>query len=73
MDYLNLSPTFVPQKYLHVWGNTLFILCRTKKKKQIKRIVAGGFGKYEGATGYIEFEYVADNKAGPGYAIYHFY
>jgi len=36
-----------------------------------KRIVSGGFGKYEGATGRIEFEYLADNKAGAAFAVYH--
>ena len=40
---------------------------------QLKRIVAGGFGKYEGATGYIEFENLGDTKAGLTFAIYHLY
>lgn len=37
---------------------------------QLKRVVDGGFGKYEGATGYIAFEYVADIQA---WAMYHLY
>ena len=42
-------------------------------KKQLKWIVVGGFGKYEGATGYIEFENLGDTKAGLTFAIYHLY
>jgi len=42
-------------------------------KTQLKRIVDGGFGKYEGATGYIEFSFYGNTTAGLAYALYHLY
>ena len=42
-------------------------------QKQLKRIVDGGFGRYEGATGYIEFDFLGNTTAGFAYALYHLY
>jgi len=42
-------------------------------RKQLKRVVDGGFGKYEGATGYVEFSFVSNTTAGYTYALYHLY